>query len=87
VAQFAVDDPDGLERVAEDTGFAGSERDHPFGSSVFADYATSGVADETVSLAIAGAAGTLLTLAVGGGLFLALRDRRRDARAARSAVP
>jgi cobalt/nickel transport system permease protein len=87
VSQFAVDDPDGLERVAEDTGFAGSERDHTFGSSVFADYATSGVADETVSLAIAGAAGTLLTLAVGGGLFLALRDRRRDARAARSAVP
>lgn len=77
VAQFAVDDPDGLERVAEDTGFAEAERDHRFGDSVFADYATSGVASEPVSLAIAGAAGTLLTLAIGGGLFLALRDRRR----------
>jgi cobalt/nickel transport system permease protein len=77
VAQFAVDEPDGLERVAEDTGFADSERPHAFESGLFADYATAGVANESVSLAIAGAAGTLLTLAVGGGLFLAVRDRRR----------
>jgi cobalt/nickel transport system permease protein len=76
IAQFAVDDPDGLERVAEDTGFAEAERDHRFSNSVFADYATSGVANESVSLAIAGAAGTLLTLTVGAGLFLAIRDRR-----------
>jgi cobalt/nickel transport system permease protein len=76
VAQFAVDDPDGLERVAEDTGFAAAEREHALADGPFADYATSGVANESVSLAIAGAAGTLLTLAVGGGLFLALRDRR-----------
>jgi cobalt/nickel transport system permease protein len=77
VAQFAVDDPDGLERVAQDTGFAEAEREHRFSDSVFADYATAGVASESVSLAIAGSAGTLLTLAVGGGLFLAVRDRRR----------
>jgi cobalt/nickel transport system permease protein len=86
VAQFAVDDPDGLERVAEDTGFAESEQDHAFGSSIFADYATSGVRSETVSLAIAGTAGTLLTLAVGGGLFLAVRDRRRETGSERSTV-
>lgn len=78
VSQFAVDDPDGLERVAEDTGFISSAEDHALGSSVFADYATSGVANETVSLAIAGATGTLLTLAVGSGLLLAVRDRRRS---------
>jgi cobalt/nickel transport system permease protein len=78
VAQFAVDDPDGLERVAEDTGFADSAREHAFESSLFADYATTGVANEAVSLAIAGAAGTLLTLAVGGGLFLAIHGRRRS---------
>ena len=77
VSQFAVDDPDGLERVAEDTGFIASAEDHPLGSSVFADYATSGVADASLSLAIAGAIGTLLTLAVGSGLLLAVRDRRR----------
>ena len=77
VAQFAVDNPDGLERVAEDTGFSEVAEDHALGSSIFADYATAGVGDETVSLAIAGAAGTLLTLALGTGLLLLVRDRRR----------
>jgi len=77
VSQFAVDDPDGLERVAEDQGFLETAEDHAFGSSLFADYATAGVANESVSLAIAGAAGTLLTLAVGSGLLLLVRDRRR----------
>jgi len=77
VAQFAVDEPDGLERVSEDLGFDGAAQDHAFGSSLFADYATAGVASEPVSLAIAGIAGTLLTLAVGTGLLLLVRDRRR----------
>lgn len=79
VAQFAVDNPDGLERVAEDHGFDESAGDHLFENSIFADYATSGVANEQVSLAIAGIAGTILTLAVAGGLFLMVRDRRRGA--------
>ena len=77
VAQFAVDDPDGLERVAEDTGFIESAEDHALGSSVFADYATAGVENEAVSLGIAGTVGTLVTLAVGTGLLLLVRDRRR----------
>jgi cobalt/nickel transport system permease protein len=77
VAQFAVDAPDGLERVAQDLGFDEAEQEHAFGSSLFADYATVGVASERVSLAIAGTAGTLLTLAVGTGLLLLVRDRRR----------
>ena len=78
VSQFAAPDPDGLERVATDTGFIDSAQDHAFGSSVFADYATTGVANETLSLAIAGTAGVVITLAVGSGLFFALRDRRRE---------
>ncbi|MFA9447149.1 energy-coupling factor ABC transporter permease [Egicoccus sp. AB-alg6-2] len=75
VAQFAVDDPDGLERVAEDTGFAAAEREHALANSIFADYATAGVANESTSLAVAGIAGTVLTLAIGGGLFSAVRGR------------
>ena len=81
VAQFAVDDPDGLERVAEDTGFIESAEDHALGSSFFADYATAGVENETLSLAIAGTVGTIVTLAVGTGLLLLLRDRRRGSEA------
>ncbi len=80
VSQFAVDDPDGLERVAEDTGFLSTAQDHAFGSSLFADYATAGVMDESTSLALAGVAGSLVTLAVGGGLVLAVRRGRPSTR-------
>jgi cobalt/nickel transport system permease protein len=75
VSQFAAPDPDGLERVAVDTGFIDSAEDHALGSSLFADYATSGVRDETLSLAIAGIVGATLTLLVGGGLLVAVRGR------------
>lgn len=73
VSQFAVDNPDGLERVAEDEGFIDTAEDHALGGSIFADYATSGVGNETLSLAIAGISGTILTLAVGLGLLGAMR--------------
>jgi cobalt/nickel transport system permease protein len=79
VSQFAVDNPDGLERVAEDTGFASSGAEHALGGSIFADYATAGIGNETASLAVAGVAGTLIVLAVGWGVFAAVRDRRSDA--------
>jgi len=76
VSQFAIDDPDGLERVAEDTGFAESGSEHALADSIFADYATSGVGNEPLSLAIAGAVGTLVTLAVASGIFIGVRERR-----------
>ena len=77
VSQFAVDNPDGLEYVAEDTGFISSAEEHGLGESVFADYATSGINNEALSLAIAGTAGLLITLAVGFGLFTAIRPREK----------
>ncbi len=73
VSQFAAGDPDGLEAVAEQTGFVSAAEDHALDSSVFADYATSGVGNQSLSLAIAGAAGTAITLAVAYGLFRAWR--------------
>ena len=77
VSQFAVDGPDGLERVALDTGLVDQAQDHLLGRGVFAEYAMVGVGNETLSLAIAGVAGVLVTLAVGFGLFTALRRGRR----------
>lgn len=77
VSQFAVDGPDGLERVALDTGLVDQAQDHLLGRGVFAEYAMVGVGNETLSLAIAGVAGVLVTLAVGFGLFAALRRGRR----------
>ena len=74
VSQFAVDDPDGLERVAENTGFIDSARDHSLGDFIFADYATAGISNEALSLAIAGIVGTVVTLLVAYGLFVAVRE-------------
>ena len=80
VSQFAVDDPDGLERVAEDTGFIESAEDRSLADFIFADYATAGISNETLSLAIAGIVGTLVTLLVAYGLFMGVRETRgRDA--------
>lgn len=76
VSQFAVDNPDGLERVAEDQGFIDSARDHALGGSPFADYATQGLDNEALSLAVAGIVGVVITLLVGFGVVLAVRDRR-----------
>lgn len=76
VSQFAASDPDGLERVALDEGFAESAEEHAFGASVFADYATRGIDNDQLSLAVAGVAGVALTLAVGWGIFSAPRRLR-----------
>ncbi|UDY34373.1 energy-coupling factor ABC transporter permease [Dermatobacter hominis] len=75
VSQFAVDDPDGLERVAEEQGFADRAGDHAIAASPFADYATAGIGDERLSLAVAGLAGVTVTLLVGTGLVSASRRR------------
>lgn len=80
VSQFAVDSPDGLESVAEETGFIESAEDHALADSIFADYATAGISNESLSLAIAGIVGTVITLLVVAGIFLGVREtRRRDA--------
>lgn len=80
VSQFAVDNPDGLERVAEDTGFISSGSDHALADFIFADYATAGISNEALSLAVAGVVGTVVTLAVAAGIFLAMRERRTRGR-------
>lgn len=83
VSQFSAAAPDGLQRVALDQGFADQGQSHPLDGSLFAGYATVGVANETLSLAVAGAAGVAITLAVGTGLFMAARGRRRAPAAGR----
>lgn len=78
VSQFASSAPDGLERVALDEGLDAQAREHPLASGPFADYATDGVRNERVSLAVAGGAGVAVTLLVGLGVGAAVRDRRTD---------
>lgn len=80
VSQFSSSAPDGLERVAQDTGIAAAASEHALAGGVFADYAIAGLRNEAVSLAVAGAVGTALTLAVGAGLFVTVRGRRASRR-------
>lgn len=79
ISQFAADDPDGLESVAAETGIIGSADQHPLDNGLFADYATAGIENESLSLAIAGVAGTLIVLAVGTGILASVRRRNQPA--------
>lgn len=75
LAPFASDDPDGLERVAADHGFAEQARASSY--EVAPDYTIPGVDDAALSTVIAGAAGVLLVAAVATGSGALLRRRAR----------
>lgn len=67
VSRFASSSPDGLSKVSQDHGFAGSERTH---GSVFGGYGS-----------VSGVIGVLVVLALASGLaYLARRRRSRDER-------
>jgi len=81
VSQFASTSPDGLEYVAEQEGFADAEADHELSAGPLADYGEDLTDNSWVNNAIAGAAGVLVTLGVGVGLFWLVRKTNRDRRA------
>lgn len=72
---YASSSPDGLERVAEDTGFAESARDSAVADSPVADYAL-GDGDSRFSVGAAGLTGVGITALVAFGLFAVLRPRQ-----------
>ena len=74
---YASSAPDGLNRVAEDVGFAQAERESRAAGSPLAGYGTRGVDDERLSGALAGVTGVLVTLVVAGGAMRLVRGRRR----------
>jgi cobalt/nickel transport protein len=78
---FANSNPDGLERVAEDKGFAASEREHPLKDGPVADYSLRGVDDERVGTGIAGLIGVTLTFGIGTLIFGVLRTFRKSPQA------
>ena len=67
VSSFASGDPDGLERVAIDKGFAETAEDHALSDGPLADYTVRGVEDERLSTGLAGVLGVGLTFAFGLG--------------------
>lgn len=72
---YASSHPDGLEHVAEQAGFGNRAEESAAEDSPLAGYSTEGVEDERVGGGVAGVAGSLLVLAIAGGLFWALRRR------------
>ena len=77
VSYWASSSPDGLNKVAEDKGFAATAEDHPLQDSPVADYEVRGVSDGRVAGGLAGVLGVVVTFAVGGVVFLAVRGRGR----------
>ncbi|MGH8959137.1 MAG: energy-coupling factor ABC transporter permease [Acidimicrobiia bacterium] len=75
VAPIASGDPDGLERVAIDTGFIDSARVHPVGGPL-ADYGVSGIENEQTGTILSGAIGVGATFLVGLIVATLLRRRR-----------
>ncbi|WP_164519612.1 PDGLE domain-containing protein [Nocardioides ferulae] len=72
---YASAHPDGLEHVAEQTGFLDTAEDSPVADSPLADYQTDGVDDERISGGLAGVIGVVLVLVLMGGLAWLLRRR------------
>ena len=76
---YASSHPDGLEYVAQKTGFGDTSKESPAAKSPLADYSTKGVEGDRVSGGVAGVAGSLLVLVMAGGLFWMLRRREPEA--------
>lgn len=72
---YASGSPDGLERVARDTGFDAAVEDHALADSPFADYGTTGVHNARLSGGLAGIVGVLATFVVAGAIFYVVKRR------------
>ena len=74
LAPLASSDPDGLERLAEDEGFAETATDAPF--SILADYLFPGIENEAVATLLAGWVGVTAIFLLAGVLTLTIKRRR-----------
>jgi hypothetical protein len=79
VSYYASSDPDGLNKVASDEGFAEGEKAHGLEDSPLAGYETTGVDNGRLSGGLAGVVGVGVTFLLAGGLVYAVRrGRGRD---------
>jgi len=79
LSPFASSHPDGLERVAEDKGFAESaEGKEIYGGAPLPDYQVPSVESEAASTRLAGLIGAAAAFMLGTGLAWVLRARKRQ---------
>jgi hypothetical protein len=76
VGPLANSDPDGLERVAIDSGFADGATTHAVARGPLADYSVNGV-DGRTSTGLAGVIGVALCFMIGAAALWLLRRARR----------
>ncbi|MEU2394881.1 energy-coupling factor ABC transporter permease [Streptomyces sp. NPDC007369] len=86
VSFYASASPDGLEKVAADQGIDQNVRDHAAAGSPLADYGVKDVENARLSGGLAGVIGVGATVAVGTGVFWAVRRRRAAAPAQTAAT-
>jgi len=80
VSPSASGDPDGLNKVANDTGLADTGTDHALDDGPTAGYEVRGVDNDRISTGLAGVIGVAVTFAVAGGVMLVVRRARRTGR-------
>ncbi|MFJ4842421.1 energy-coupling factor ABC transporter permease [Streptomyces sp. NPDC088746] len=76
VSFYASANPDGLEKVAADKGIDEKVQEHDAAGSPLADYGVKDIGNARVSGGLAGVIGVGVTVAVGSGVFWAVRRRR-----------
>ena len=79
VSSFASSEPDGLERVAIDEGFADTAEGHVFADGPLADYSARGVDNNKLSTGVAGVVGVGVTFVIAAGSVALIRRARRRA--------
>lgn len=79
VSFYASSSPDGLERVSDTSGFAGTAQDSAASSSPLADYEASGVENARLSTGAAGVAGVAVVALLGTGVMWTVRRRGSSA--------
>lgn len=72
---FASSNPDGLEYVAENVGFADAAEDSATADSPLSDYQVRGIENDALSGGLAGVVGAVVVLLVAGGLVYLVRRR------------
>jgi hypothetical protein len=84
LSPLASSSPDGLERVAESTGFIEQAQNSPF--QIIADYVFPGIQNEALATILAGIIGTLVLFGVAYGVALLLTLKTRKSASTRRTV-
>ncbi len=80
-APFASSEPDGLQRVARDEGFAGTQREHALRDGPFAGYGFDAVESEEAGRSMSAFAGVVLTFLLAFAVTTLVSGRRNRPRA------